>query len=185
MRVAYIPFSFNNSECVPLSFTWPSFTTHIKSAFWAEESRLDMINVVHLRTLRIFSIASRTSLSPWVSIELVTSSSSRIGASLKNARAIAILFFWSAERWAPHLPIWVLYWSGNAVMKPCALAKMAAWMIFSSWPRTSTPYAIFSLIDPLNKMGSWSTTANWDRNLWGFSNLISTPSMEMWPLDGS
>ena len=77
------------------------------------------------------SSASRMTASVFESIEEVGSSRSRIGASLRNARATEIRWRSPPDNLAPRSPITVSYCSGRPMMKSWALAALAAATISS------------------------------------------------------
>lgn len=124
---------------------------HIKSAFLIVVS-LCAIMIVVLFFISC-CIAFCTSLSDSESRALVASSSSRIGACLRNARAIAILCFCPPEILAPFWPIFVAYWSGRFMMKSWAEAAFAACSI-SSCVASNLLYLMLLYIVSLNRPAS-------------------------------
>src|SRR5688500_3926507 len=75
----------------------------------------------------------RASLSE--SSELVASSSTRIGASFRIARAMATRCRWPPESFTPRSPTIVSYPAGSASMNSAAWARRAAWRTSSSLAR--------------------------------------------------
>lgn len=77
-------------------------------------------------------MASMIAFSVTTSTELVGSSRTRIGASLRNARASEIRWRSPPDRRIPRSPTCVLYPSGSIITNWWALAAWAASMISSS-----------------------------------------------------
>ena len=99
---AYSGLAESSSACVPLATIRPRSMTTMRSAFCTVARRCAMTIVV--RRAISFSSACCTSSSLAASSELVASSSSRIGGSLRIARAIAMRWRWPPESRMPRSP---------------------------------------------------------------------------------
>ena len=143
--------------------TSPFFITTILSALMIVESLCAAMSTVYQLVSTSSSIAFYTWNSLTASSALVASSSKRIFGFRTKARAIAILYFWPPERRKPRSPTSVSKPSGNKLwsyMKTNAFAYLHAfstlWLSYSSVSSPkSTPYRMFFLIDPENKIGSY------------------------------
>ena len=109
----------------------------------------------------------------------VASSSSRIGASFKNARAMAMRCRWPPENLTPRSPTMVASPCGNVSTKSqrAAIAARST----SSSVEVGRPYRIFSMIDRWNSEMSCGTTEIALRRLSWVTREMLWPSMEMWP----
>lgn len=110
-RRAYTPPCARSVSCVPCSTTWPASNTTIASASRTVDRRCAITRVVRPRIRRCK--ASWTSRSFSVSRCEVASSSSKIGASLRMARAMARRCRWPPDNCTPRSPIWVSWPSGK------------------------------------------------------------------------
>src|SRR5207247_4016066 len=126
----YRPPRASSSSCVPRSTLRPPATPRIWSALRTVESRWAIRNVVRPAISR--SSASRITASVRESIELVGSSRTSTGASLRNARATAMRCRSPPESVTPRSPSTVSYFCGRRSMNSCALAAFAASTISSS-----------------------------------------------------
>mmetsp|Transcript_5094 Transcript_5094/g.9817 ORF Transcript_5094/g.9817 Transcript_5094/m.9817 type:complete len:149 (-) Transcript_5094:796-1242(-) len=114
----------------------------------------------------------------------VASSNRRTRGSLRIARAIASLCLCPPDRDAPLSPTSVLYLSGKAEMKPCALACSAASRTSSS-VASSFPYRMLSATEQENRFASWDTVPICALSHPRSSCARHTPSTVTTPLLGS
>ena len=108
------------------------------------------------------SSATCTARSDSVSRALVASSSTRIGAFFKTARAMARRWRWPPESDTPFSPMMVSKPCGFWAMNSMAWACRAAATI-SSALAPSRPSSMLRRMVSLNRMFSWATTAIWLR----------------------
>mmetsp|Transcript_17390 Transcript_17390/g.43733 ORF Transcript_17390/g.43733 Transcript_17390/m.43733 type:complete len:132 (-) Transcript_17390:1344-1739(-) len=112
---------------------------------------------MEVRPTMMWSSASCTTRSLAASSADVASSSSRMRGALTTARAIATRCFCPPLSCTPRSPTCVLYPSGRAAMKSCALAARAA-ASTSSRLASGRPYRMFSSTLVENSNGSWDTS---------------------------
>ena len=142
--------------------------------------------VIPLFCCLYLSIASSTILSLVLSKADVASSSTIIFGFFKKALAIAILYFYPPDSWPPDDPTYVSnpVFPSLVLMKFQALAAMSA-SIISSSVAVGLASFMFSLIDVLNKHGSYPTYPTSCLYEVRFSDLRSIPSTLTTPLVGS
>ena len=119
-----------SAQSVPSSTMRPSSITAILEAFLTVDSLWAMTRAVLCLISR--SIDSCTSFSDSLSSDEVASSRMMIGASLKNALAMAMRCLSPPESDVPCSPMTVSYCFSNALMKSCAFAALAASTISSN-----------------------------------------------------
>mmetsp|Transcript_40159 Transcript_40159/g.99247 ORF Transcript_40159/g.99247 Transcript_40159/m.99247 type:complete len:234 (+) Transcript_40159:167-868(+) len=185
-RAAYLPFSpsLSSWSCVPFSSTRPSPTYAILSALRMVESRCAITSVVRLFAASSASSAACTTRSLSVSSAEVASSRMSTTGFLITARAIATRCFCPPDSWPPPCPARVSKPAGKDMMKPCALALLAAASI-SACVAPGLPYAMFSAMVPSKSTGSCPTIPICCRSHLSCSVVMSAPSSSTEPPDGS
>mmetsp|Transcript_10256 Transcript_10256/g.33921 ORF Transcript_10256/g.33921 Transcript_10256/m.33921 type:complete len:255 (+) Transcript_10256:103-867(+) len=184
-----------SSSCVPCSTTLAPFPSvfskmQILSAFRIVDKRCAMTMVVRFFVPRVKpkteevlelnnpSSAACTSFSDSLSSALVASSSSRTSGFPIIARAMAMRCFCPPLTNPPPTPTSASYPPSISEMNSCAFATLAASVTSArvAEPTPPLPDAMFACTDPLNSVGSCSTSPIFERNQSGSNNLISTPS---------
>ena len=121
----------------------PAITT-MRSKLRKVERRCAMAITVRPPIRR--SSACRTSSSDSLSSAEVASSSKRMGASLRNARAIPMRCRWPGDSFTPRSPTMVLVPSGRFAMNSAQLAAITA-SCTSASDASGRPYRMFSMIE--------------------------------------
>lgn len=134
----------------------------MRSIFWIVLRRWAITMAV--RPSMSFHRASWINTSLSESRALVASSSTKIGASLIIARAIAIRWRWPPDNLTPRSPTKVSYLLGSWSMNSSAWASLAAFLILLI-EAPGLPYDIFSDKERWNSSGSWGTYAILARRL--------------------
>ena len=153
-RSAYSPPASISRLWMPSSTISPFRRTTIRSRLATVDRRWAI--TIEVRPFIRFCRAAWISCSLSESRALVASSSTRMGASVRIARAMAILWRYPPESFTPRSPVIVSNPSGSRSMNSRALASAAACRI-SSGVASGRPYAIFSEIVLWNRSGSWGT----------------------------
>ena len=169
----YKPGRSRNSCGEPSSMTLPELITMIRSKFCSVDRRCAIATTVRPTISR--SSACWIASSDELSSADVASSSSRIGAFFRIARAIAIRWRCPPESFTPRSPTIVSNPSGIASMKSVQRASRAA-ASTSSRLASGRPYAMFSYTVRWNSEMSCGTSAIDWRRLSCVIDRISCPS---------